>query len=219
MRELELVIGNKNYSSWSLRAWLVLKHADVSFRETVIPLAGEDSIRAKLDHSPTGRVPVLHDGETTVWDSLAIAEYVAEHFPEATLWPEDAVARARARAITAEMHAGFEHLRRELPMNCRARRPRRERSPGVAHEITRILECWHSTRRNFGGDGPYLFGSFSIADAFFAPVASRFFTYDVEVDDNGAEYLDTLFSIPAMQRWMCDAESEEMVISAYDAIE
>ncbi|MCA8941777.1 MAG: glutathione S-transferase, partial [Planctomycetes bacterium] len=147
------------------------------------------------------------------------AEYVAEHFPEARLWPEDTVARARARSIASEMHAGFAHLRRELPMNCRARRTRRARSAGVDQDVARVLDCWRSTLRNFGGDGPFLFGDFTIADAFFAPVACRFFTYDVEVDDTGADYLDTLFSIPAMQQWMCDAESEPMVIAEYDAVE
>lgn len=219
MSEFELVIGNKNYSSWSFRAWLVMARAGVPFDETVLALGTDEAIAAKLRHSPAARVPVLHHGDVTVWDSLAIAEYVAELFPDREFWPSDSVARARARSICAEMHSGLEHLRRELPMNCRVRRERRARSGGLQRDIDRVLDCWRDTRARFGGDGPFLFGQFSIADAFFAPVASRFFTYDIEIDDNGAQYMEAVFCLPEVQRWMSDAESEPMTIPAYDDAE
>ncbi len=216
MSSLRLVIGNKNYSSWSLRAWLTLKQADIPFEETLISLDTDTATEEKLRHAPTARVPVLHDGEITIWDSLAIVEYIAEQYPDRGLWPESKIARARARSLCAEMHAGFLDLRTELPLNCRARTARRKRPPEVEADIERILAAWRSTRAEFGEGGPFLFGEFTIADAFFAPVASRFFTYDVEIDENGRTYQETLFSLPPMQQWMVEAENEPMTLPHTD---
>jgi glutathione S-transferase len=177
------------------------------------------ALQDKLRHSPSGRVPVLHDGDTVVWDSLAICEYAAERHPERRMWPHSSTARARARSICAEMHSGFTHLRTELPMNCRARKVRRERSTGVLRDVERIVTCWRDTRAEFGSDGPFLFGAFSIADAFFAPVASRFFTYDVAIDEEARAYQEALFALPAVQLWMAAAEDEPIELPHVDEFE
>ena len=208
MNRLTLVIGNKNYSSWSLRAWLALKHSGAAFDELRIPLDMPTTREQILKHSPAGRVPVLHDGGFTVWDSLAICEYLAERFPAARLWPDDAAARAVARAVSAEMHAGFPVLRAAMPMNCRARRPGKGRAPGVDDDIARIAAIWRGCRDEFGDGGAMLFGRFSIADAMFAPVASRFVTYGVALDPVAAAYVDAVFALPAMADWLAAAHAE-----------
>jgi glutathione S-transferase len=195
-----LVVGNKNYSSWSLRAWLAMKVLGIPFEERRIPLYGPESKRKLLEHSPAGKVPCLVDGEVRVWDSLAILEYLAERHP--ALWPADAALRARARSISAEMHAGFPHLRQHMCMNIRKRLPGKGRTPEVLAEIARIVAIWSEAR------GPFLFGAFGAADAMYAPVVLRFRTYEVELPPVCRAYADAVLALPALQEWMRDAERE-----------
>ena len=207
MDALTLVIGSKNLSSWSLRAWLALKRAGADFAEHVIPLDRSDT-RAVLDaQTPSGKVPVLRHGEATIWESLAICEYVAELFPEARLWPEDAAARATARAVSAEMQAGFAALRTYRTFNMRDRRPAEGIAPGVAEDIARVLAVWAHCRDRFGG-GPFLFGDFTLADAMFAPVVSRFHTYGVALDGADRDYADAVWKLPEMREWAAAAAAE-----------
>jgi glutathione S-transferase len=208
MEPWTLIIGNKNYSSWSLRAWLVLEHAGVPYQEKLVVLDVPESPAELAKVSPTRRVPVLRIGDLSVWDSLAIAETVAERAPGAGLWPADADARAVARAVTCEMHSGFTALREHMPMNVRRRAPGVERKPGVAEDVARIQALWAETRARFGKGGPFLFGAFGIADAFFAPVVSRFVTYEVEVDSVSRAYMDAVWALPAMKAW-CAASAAE----------
>ena len=208
MNRLTLVIGNKNYSSWSLRAWLALKQSGAAFDELRIPLETATTRSQVLKQSPAGKVPVLHDGGFTVWESLAICEYAAERFPTAGLWPDDAAARAHARAVSAEMHAEFPVLRSAMPMNCRARRPGKGRAPGVEDDIARITAIWRECRESFGDGGDMLYGRFSIADAMYAPVVSRFVTYDVALDEVSGAYVDAVFALPAMAEWLAAAHAE-----------
>ena len=209
MRALTLVVASKNYSSWSLRPYLALAHTGQPFREVVVPLDAADLTSSIAKYSPSGRLPVLLHGELAVWDSLAICEYLAEQFPEARLWPEDAAARATARSVAAEMHAGFTALRTHLPMNLRARKPGVGREqPGVAQDISRITALWKECRARFGRGGPFLFGAFSVADAFYAPVVTRFVTYGVELDAEGAAYRDAVLALPAMRTWTEAARGE-----------
>ena len=203
---LKLVIGNKNYSSWSLRPWLLLRHFDVPFDEVRLPLDTPEFERRIPELSPTGRVPVLHDGARVVWDSLAIAEYVNETFLAGRAWPSDATDRALARCSAAEMHSGFAALRAQLPMNCR-RRPDAYRWKADAEaDIRRVLTLWRELRRRAGG--PFLLGDFGIVDAMFAPVAIRFRGYGVALDDNARHYCDALFALPALRDWQAAAEAE-----------
>jgi glutathione S-transferase len=200
MAEPVLVVGNKNYSSWSLRAWLAMKVLGLPFREVRIPLYGPESKRALLEYSPAGKVPCLVDGEVRVWDSLAILEYLAERHP--ALWPAEAALRARARSISAEMHSGFPNLRQHMCMNIRKRLPGKGRTPEVLAEIARIVALWSEAR------GPFLFGAFGAADAMYAPVVLRFRTYAVELPPVCRAYADALLALPALQQWMRDAERE-----------
>lgn len=195
-----LVIGNKNYSSWSLRPWLAMKVLGIPFQELRIPLYGPGSKDKILAHSPAGKVPVLVDGETHVWDSLAILEYLAERHPG--VWPGDAAQRARARSISAEMHSGFPGLRNHMSMNIRRRHPGKGRTPEVLAEIGRIVEIWSECR------GPFLFGAFCAADAMYAPVVLRFRTYEVQLAAVCRAYADAVLALPALQEWMRDAERE-----------
>jgi glutathione S-transferase len=213
MVPMTLVIGNRNYSSWSLRAWLTMRMAGLAFEEVVIPLGGPDGRKAILEYSPAGLVPVLRHGSGTIWESLAICEYVAETVPGARLWPETVQARAEARSISAEMHAGFEALRKALPMNVRADRPGVTIEADAQADIDRILTIWRSCRRKFGTVGPFLFGRFSIADAMFAPVVSRFATYRVTMDALSREYASTVQNLPAMRDWVEAAAAESWVIA------
>lgn len=219
MENLTLVIGNKNYSSWSLRPWLLLKQAGLSFAEVRIPLYTPESKAQLLSYSPAGKVPVLLDGNLHVWDSLAICEYVAECFPQARLWPEDVAARATARSISAEMHAGFSDLRRHMSMNCRKSLPGKGRTPEVERDIARIVDIWEGCRTRFAGDGVYLFGHFTVADAMYAPVALRFATYHVQLPPVAQAYAEMLRGLPAMQEWLAAAaaESETLPQFEYDA--
>jgi glutathione S-transferase len=213
---LTLVIGNKNYSSWSLRPWLAMRQAGIAFDEVVIPLYRGDSKAALLQHSPAGKVPVLEHGDRTVWDSLAIMEYLAETFPAAGLWPQDAAARARARSISAEMHAGFVALRTAMPMDLREHMPGRGWSDAVAADIQRVTAIWRDCRAQFGDGGPFLFGAFSIADAMYAPVAARFRTYAVELDPTCQAYADAMLTLPGFLEWQAAALQEPWIITSYN---
>jgi glutathione S-transferase len=208
MAELTLVIGNKNYSSWSLRAWLTLKQAGAAFDEIRIPLDTPDTHAQILQHSPSGRVPALHHGSLTIWESIAICEYIAELFPDRHLLPTDPAARAIARTVSAEMHAGFVPLRQYMPMDCRARRPGEGKLPGVQENIDRITHLWRTCRQQFGSQGDFLFGHFTFADAMYAPVVSRFVTYGVSLDSVCQAYADAIWALPAMQEWLTAAEAE-----------
>ena len=205
---LTLVIGNRNYSSWSMRPWLMAKQSGAPFETVLVPLGEADTAARIGRYSPSGRVPCLVDGEVTVWESIAIGEYLAERFPRAGLWPADTAARAAARAVSAEMHAGFMALRRTRPMHIRGRRPGLTLTPDAAVDATRIDAIWRDCRARFGGDGPFLFGGFTIADTMYAPVALRFQTYDVPLDPICAAYVTTLLNLPAMREWVTAAHSE-----------
>lgn len=216
MPAMTLVIGNKNYSSWSMRPWLALAQTGAAYDEVVIPLDRPETGRAIAAHSPSGKVPVLHDGALTIWDSLAIVEYVAERFPQAGLWPVAADARATARAVSAEMHAGFQALRANMPMNIRARLPGRGRAAGVDADIARIAAIWRDCRSRFGGEGAFLFGAFSAADAMYAPVVTRFRTYGVELDPASAAYAEAVLAWPAVVAWCKAAAAEPWAQPRYD---
>jgi glutathione S-transferase len=202
-----LYIGNKNYSSWSLRPWLVLRQAGIPFEEKVVSLRKDADKPLRMARLPAGRVPVLEHEGLVVWDSLAIAEYLAERHPG--LWPEDAAARARARSISAEMHSGFMALREGMSMDVRARRPQRRRSPAMLADIARVERIWRETRERFGGGGDLLFGRFTFADAFYAPVAFRFQTYGVALEGVAGAYGRALLALPAMREWEAAAQDDE----------
>ena len=212
MAELTLYIGNKNYSSWSLRPWLLLKAGGIAFDEVRIPLYLEESAEQVRRYSPTGKLPVLQDGDITVWDSLAICEYLAERFPSLQAWPQDVQARAMARSVSAEMHSEFAALRQELPMNCRIQLKSYPLSAEVQHDVDRICAIWRECRTRYGGGGPWLFGSFTIADAMFAPVAMRFLSYGVELGAQEAAYRDQVLAMPQIQEWMEAGRQEYEVI-------
>jgi glutathione S-transferase len=207
MQTLKLVIGSKNLSSWSLRPWLLLKQIGLTFEEVLIPLRRPDSQARLIAASPSGKVPILVLGDIQVWDSLAICEFLAEHDP--SLWPADSAARAMARSVSAEMHSGFSALRTFLPMDFTARfgPPGKLLTP-VRADVERVLAIWTDCRRRYGQGGPFLFGAFSIADAMFAPVCSRFTTYAISLDPVSAEYVERMMGLPAMQEWARDAAAE-----------
>jgi glutathione S-transferase len=205
---MKLVIGNKNYSSWSLRPWLLLRHAGIAFDELMLSFNQPDFKQQVLRYSPAGRVPVLIDGEVTVWDSLAIAEYVAEKFPARRLWPLDVRQRAQARAICAEMHAGFGELRANLCMNVSARLPGLGWNLAVQRDIDRICAIWTGLRARHAADGPFLFGAFSVADAYYAPVVTRFQTYAPALPADVLAYMNTILALPAMVQWQAEAAQE-----------
>jgi glutathione S-transferase len=209
---LHLTIGNKNYSSWSFRPWIAMKVARIPFEETVISLDASDFKPRLLAISGTGKVPTLVDGDVKVWESLAILEYLAEKFPAAGLWPADPTARAHARAIANEMHAGFVPLRRQCPMNFwRPVRPQ-PADPDVAANVKRIDAIWSDCRARFGQGGPFLFGGFTAADAMYAPVVSRFVTYAIEVSAPSRAYMDAVVALPAWAEWKAAALKEEWVL-------
>ena len=211
-----LIIGNKNYSSWSLRPWLLLKQAGIPFAEIRIPLYTPDTKAEILKYSPAGKVPVLHDGDVRVWESLAICEYLAEKLPRQNLWPTDPAARACARSIASEMHAGFGALRQHMSMNCRKRLPDKGRTPEVLQDIKRICAIWNDSRARYGGGGDFLFGQFTIADAMYAPVVLRFVTYEVGLDPVAAAYVRAITALPAMQQWLAEAAAETEVIAQFE---
>lgn len=214
---MQLVIGSKNYSSWSLRAWLAAVLSGLPFEEVQLHFDEDPERQQRRRFSPTGKVPVLKHGDLTVWDSLAIGEYLAELAPQAGLWPADRGARAWARSICAEMHSGFAELRQDLPMNIRLQRPWRERTPAVLADIQRIGEIWTESRRRYGQAGPFLLGRPGLADAYYAPVVSRFVTYSVPTSGAVAEYCRTIMAFEPMQRWCSAARSEGHALPAYDS--
>jgi glutathione S-transferase len=209
---MKLVIGNTNYSSWSLRAWLPARQTGIPFEEVLIDLDAADTHEKILRHSPTGRVPVLIDGDVAVWDSLAITEYLAEKAPDAGLLPRDRAARARARSIMAEVHAGFSALRNHCPMNIRRPVSPRPPSAAVDADVRRITAMWEETRARFGAGGPFLFGAFGAADAFYAPVASRFRTYAIQLEPSASAYVDAVFAHPPMAEWVKRGFAETWVV-------
>ena len=212
MPEITLVIGNKAYSSWSLRPWLALARTGVPFDEIVVPLDRPETAAALATHSPSGLVPVLKTDDLVLWESLAILEYLADRFPEAKLWPEDGKARAYARCVAAEMHAGFAALRAGMPMDLKRRHPNIGRTPAVLADIERVFSLWRDCRQRFGRSGPFLFGDFTNADAMFAPVATRLVTYEVPLPDDAREYVDAIMGLPEMVTWTAAAKAEPWVI-------
>lgn len=212
---LHLIIGNKNYSSWSLRPWLAMKVAGIPFDETLISLDAPDfkSRVAALSGAAAGRVPVLIDGDICVWESLAILEYLAEKFPQGRLWPAQEAARAHARAIASEMHSGFAPLRRHLPMNVRRPVKARALDPAAAADVARIDAIWSEARARFGAGGPFLYGAFGAADAMYAPVVWRFHTYAVDVSGPARDYMGAVLSLPASLEWREAARREPWVLS------
>ena len=214
---LTLVIGNKNYSSWSMRPWIALKGAGIAFDEVMIPLYTGAEDKAKiLGFTPSGKVPVLVDGDVTVWDSLAIIEYAAERFPDAKLWPQDPASRAHARSISAEMHSGFMALRNECGMNLHRPVQAKALSADAQANIARIQEIWAECHIRYGKIGPYLFGEFSAADAMYAPVVHRFRTYAIELSPPARAYMDTMQAQPAFRQWTEEALAETLVIERFE---
>jgi glutathione S-transferase len=211
-----IVIGNKNYSSWSLRGWLVLRQFEISFEEIRLPLYSDLFKDKIMDYSPTGLVPTLVSGDLSIWDSLSICEYIAEQHPELHCWPEDVQARAIARSISSEMHSGFFQIRNVLPMNIRRNRAIETISGDLAKEIERVCDIWKTCRQFYGGGGDFLFGRFSIADVMYAPVVLRFKSYLIEVGDIEFEYMQTMLSLAALQEWIDAALAEEEVIDIYE---
>jgi glutathione S-transferase len=203
-----LYIGDRNLSSWSLRAWLAVVISGAEFEEEIIRLDRPGSKGQLAAVSPTAQVPALKHGELTIWDSLAICEYMNDLFPDAALWPADPHRRAHARAVSAEMHSGFSAMRREMPMNIAARLPRPALSAEAAADVARVLAILSGCRARYRAFGPYLFGPFSIADCMYAPVLTRFTTYGIELPPEVGEYRDMVYARPAMQRWIASAEHE-----------
>jgi len=213
---LTLVIGNKNYSSWSLRPWLYLRHHGIPFEEVRIPLYQEDSRARIAEYSPAGKVPVLVDGDLRVWESLAILEYLAERFPHTAGWPEASADRATARALAAEMHAGFAALRSHCCMNCR-RLPAGKPLPEAVHrDVARIGQIWRDCRERHEAEGPWLFSRFGIVDAMYAPVALRFHSYRLEAGLAAREYADTVLNHPAVKEWRKAGRRETEIIAAFE---
>ncbi|MEO3427561.1 glutathione S-transferase family protein [Pelagibius sp. CAU 1746] len=208
----KLILGNKTYSSWSLRGWLPVRQAGLDVTEVVIPLRRPETRAEILKHSPTGKVPTLIADDEPIWDSLAIAETLAERFPDKGLWPAGARARQVARSVTAEMHSGFPALRRDLPMDLGRHHPGHRIGAETQADIGRICDIWRDCRANFGGGGDFLFGDFCIADAFYAPVVTRFRTYDVTLDAVCEAYCAAVTAHPWMQEWSAAAAEEPWVI-------
>lgn len=213
---LRLVIANPNYSSWSLRPWLILQHHKIPFEVLRIPILPTETFGERIGrYSPARKVPVLIDDGLVIWESLAIAEYLAERFPHLQLWPAESAPRAHARAVSAEMHAGFAKLREHMTLNCRRQLPGRGRGIGVAEEIARVCDIWRDCRARYSG-GDFLFGPFTIADAMFAPVVLRFRTYDVALDPVCRRYADAVVALPAIQAWLDMAHAEPEVVPRYE---
>jgi glutathione S-transferase len=216
---LKLVIGNKNYSSWSMRPWLALRANHIAFEEVFIPLYTGDADKQRiLGFTRSGKVPALIDGDVTVWDSLAIIEYLAERFPDARLWPDDRASRAHARSVSAEMHSGFMALRNECAMNLH--RPIRSvaLSQDARANIARIQEIWLECRQRYGKLGPFLFGTFGAVDAMFAPVVYRFRTYAIDVVPEAQAYMDTMMALPAVDEWTKAGLAETLLIDRVEGI-
>jgi glutathione S-transferase len=217
---LTLVIGNKNYSSWSMRPWLAMRAGNIAFDEVFIPLYTDNKADKEriLSFTRSGKVPALIDGDITIWDSLAIIEYVAEKFPESRLWPEDRASRAHARSISAEMHSGFAALRNECGMNLHRPVGAIALSDEARGNIARIEQIWLECRARYGTSGPFLFGPFGGADAMFAPVVHRFRTYAIEVAAEAKAYMATMMSLPAFQEWTSAGLAETIVIDRFETV-
>ncbi len=219
---MKLIIGNKCYSSWSLRAWLLLAVKEIPFEEVLVPLDEPGFKQTIQQHAPLsgGTVPVLVDGEIAVWETLAICEYLHERFPDRGIWPDDAAARAHARAVASEMHAGFQALRGACPMNLGKRFAAKDRGPEVAANVARISAIWREARSRFaeGNSGAFLYGDFCAADAMFAPVVTRLDTYAIPVDPAGSEYMRVVLGLPAYRQWL-DAALKERWIVAQDEVD
>ena len=216
---LQLVIGNKNYSSWSMRPWLALRANHIAFDEVFIPLyTGDDDKKRILGFTHSGKVPALIDGDVTIWDSLAIIEYLAEGFPEARLWPDDRARRAHARSISAEMHSGFVALRTECGMNLHRPVGAITLSADAHANIARIQQIWIECRERYSKYGPFLFGAFGGADAMFAPVVHRFRTYAIAVEPEARDYMNTVMSLPAFQEWTTAGLAEALVIERFETV-
>jgi glutathione S-transferase len=216
---LKLVIGNKNYSSWSMRPWLALRANNIAFEEIFIPLYTGDADKQRiLEVSRAGKVPALVDGDITVWDSLSIIEYLAERYPEARLWPQDRAARAHARSISAEMHSGFMALRNECGMNLHRPVKAIALSDDARANIARVQQIWSECRARYGKSGAFLFGPFSGADAMFAPVVHRFRTYAIEVTPVVADYMNSMMAQPAFQEWTRAGLAETIVIEKFETV-
>jgi len=218
---LKLFIGNKAYSSRSMRGWLAVRQSALPFEEIVVPLYDEDWDRRREgdEFAPSsGKVPILWDGDTVAWDSLAIIEFLAEKAGRERFWPEEEGARAMARSMAAEMHSSFAHLRREHSMNIRRRFPPQPLSEGVTADLTRIYQLWAQARARYGGDGDYLFGTFGAADIMFAPVATRLVTYSIPVPRFAVAYLEALFAHRFVQDWIAAAQAEEWVIEKFEQL-
>ena len=217
---MKLIIGNKNYSSWSLRGWLAAKQSGLHFEEIQVPLYGEDWEQKKRENeniAPSwGKVPVLWDGDAVVWDSLAIIEYLADKVGRERFWPKPDDARAMARSVSAEMHSGFQTLRSEMPMNVRRRVEGHQVSNAAKGDVVRIMTLWAEARARFGKGGPFLFGTFCAADIMYAPVVSRFITYEVPVPGFAMAYMQAIWEHEWMQSWIAASEAEEWVIEQYE---
>ena len=216
MSKLTLIIGNKNYSSWSLRPWVFMKHHQIEFDEKKILLHTETTDEELSQYDSGTKVPILKDGDLEVWDSLAILEYVSEQYCESSGWPHEASARAVARSISAEMHSSFANLRSELPMNCRKQFNRINLSIEAAEEVTRVKEVWRICRTQFGRSGEWLFGEYSIADAMFAPIALRFNGYSIPLEGIEKNYVQSVLDQPCIIEWIAEAKAEKEIIESQE---
>jgi len=219
---MKLILGNKNYSSWSLRGWLAAKQSGLHFDEITVPMKGEEWDRAKRDmgemQPSSGKVPILWDGDAVIWDSLAILEYLSDKVGRDRFWPKDDAARGMARAMVAEMHSSYTSLRSDMPMNVRKRVPLANVSDQTRADIVRILGLWAEARARHGSSGPFLFGTFGAADVFYAPVVSRFITYGIGVPGFAESYMQAVWEHDWMKEWIAASESEEWVIEQYEQI-
>ncbi|MCO7190860.1 MULTISPECIES: glutathione S-transferase family protein [unclassified Pseudoalteromonas] len=213
---MKLYIGNKNYSTWSLRSWLLVERYGLKFQETMLKLETDVFYQTLSGISPTNKVPLLVDGDVIVWESLAICEYINETYLSGKAWPEDPELRARARSLSSEMHSGFLALRSEMPMNIRAKRYV-DLSVAAQKDIARIAQIWREQMREFGQQGGWLFGEWSIADAMFAPVVMRFITYGIEPGPEATAYMEKVLACPAIQRWRADALLEQDIVPSDEA--
>jgi glutathione S-transferase len=215
---LKLILANKAYSSWSLRPWILLAQLKIPFEEVVIPMDRPETRASMLKYAPTGKCPSLQDGKIVIWESLAIIEYVAEAYPEKTVWPKGKAARAHARSLASEMHASFGALRQACPTNFRRPVGAINLNDEVRADVARIETAWEQARATFGRGGPYLFGRFSATDAMFAPVVNRFHVYDVPVSKLTRAYMETIMALPVWKAWIADAHAEPWRIERYDAL-
>jgi glutathione S-transferase len=219
---MKLILGNKNYSSWSLRGWLAVKQSGLSFEELTVPIMGEEWDKAKDQmgevQPSSGKVPILWDGDAVIWDSLAILDYLADKVGRDRFWPKSDSARGMARAMVAEMHSSYASLRREMPMNIRRRIALEQVSDQTKADIVRILQLWAEARARHGSAGPFLFGTFGAADIFYAPVVTRFVTYGLGVPGFAQSYMQAVWEHPWMDQWTAAAQAEDWVIEQYERI-